>query len=304
MRVHGICHTCLENKAQLSLSDEGVWIALGDVGEDGLYIGECPRGHRIAAVLQLLRHELLFDSACLALLDGYHREAIASFAASLERFYEFCVRVFCRHSGIGVEHVDAAWRHVAVQSERQLGAFHFLYLAHSRQPYWGEDQKLVTLRNGVVHKGRFASRADATRYGAHVYSVITRLVDELRETASEALNAQATQEFFSTFKGKIAKGMNVQTIGPGTCPISIVNVGLRPSFDEALSRMAIWSQWVHPANRLSVVELAREMGLTTREFVDAITSDDVRRFVEGILRREEAASDPSTATGKPGTKQD
>jgi hypothetical protein len=47
-----------------------------------------------------MKFEVLFDLAANAIVDGYYREAIASFAASLERFFEFFVHVACLKQGV------------------------------------------------------------------------------------------------------------------------------------------------------------------------------------------------------------
>lgn len=58
-----------------------------------------------------------------AIIDGYYREAVSSFSASLERFYEFSVHVLMRHFGKNSQQFKSAWRPISNQSERQLGAF-------------------------------------------------------------------------------------------------------------------------------------------------------------------------------------
>jgi hypothetical protein len=96
------------------------------VRDDGIYEFECPEGHHSSTVLLTPKHEVLFANASNALLDGYLRDAIASFAASLERYYEFTIRVICRSKSIFQQDVIDCWKLVSKQSERQLGAFTML----------------------------------------------------------------------------------------------------------------------------------------------------------------------------------
>lgn len=79
----------------------------------------------MATLVQQPRYETLFDWACLALSDGYCREAVASFAASLERFQETAIRAICLHMGMDQEAIASTWKHFGKLSERQLGAFSF-----------------------------------------------------------------------------------------------------------------------------------------------------------------------------------
>ncbi len=50
---------------------------------------------------------------------------ISSFTSSLERFYEFCIKVFCENNSMNDDTYNKVWKQVSNQSERQLGAFYF-----------------------------------------------------------------------------------------------------------------------------------------------------------------------------------
>lgn len=56
---------------------------------------ECQKGHKNFVILQEERFETLFQIGANAIIDGYYREAVNSFTTSLERFYEFSIKVFC-----------------------------------------------------------------------------------------------------------------------------------------------------------------------------------------------------------------
>jgi hypothetical protein len=62
--------------------------------------------------------------------------------------------------------VDAAWKHVAAQSERQLGAYVFLYVVSFGESPSLVDGERTKLRSDVIHKGLLPEKNDATRYGA------------------------------------------------------------------------------------------------------------------------------------------
>ena len=96
----------------------------------------CKRcGARYCVLVRKQKFEVLFDLGTRALMDGYVREAVASFSASLERFMEFYVRSFALERAAGTETdfavaagaLDGTWRHVTSQSERQLGMFALAY---------------------------------------------------------------------------------------------------------------------------------------------------------------------------------
>ncbi len=63
-----------------------------ELRDDGRYEFTCENGHTTVTVLQEQKFEVLFDLGAHAILDGYYREAVASFTSSLERFYEFFIK--------------------------------------------------------------------------------------------------------------------------------------------------------------------------------------------------------------------
>jgi hypothetical protein len=72
-----------------------------ELNNDGVYIVECPESGKREVLRSLdFRFEILFEVGSYALLDGYYREAVSSFAAALERFYEFFVEVIARSNGV------------------------------------------------------------------------------------------------------------------------------------------------------------------------------------------------------------
>jgi len=161
--------------------------------DDGAADATCPAGHRFIVVSPHDKYEILFESAALALLDEHAREAVADFAAALEEFYGFFVRLVSENRTIDLPHspwfetVDVdpeeaakVWQQVAAQSERQIGAFLYLHLLVTGKAYQ-IDRKSVELRNRVIHRGYLPTLAEASEYGERVWNDITRVVDYLLE---------------------------------------------------------------------------------------------------------------------------
>jgi hypothetical protein len=112
--------------------------------------------------------ELLFDFGCAALLDGYAREAVTSFAASLERFEEFTCRFLLARRNVSFEVVDGWWKQVAKKSERQKGSFVALWISEFFREPPLLPRKLDELRNNCVHAGRIPPESEAKEYGEAV----------------------------------------------------------------------------------------------------------------------------------------
>lgn len=125
MRLPTTCSVCMMEMAN-GIEPSVMMVSPSD---DGRYTFACERGHTGLTVLQQDRFQLLFEAGLHALIDGYPREAVADFASSLERFYEFYFRMHCRASGIARADEDKTWTVVASQSERQLGLYLSSYLS-------------------------------------------------------------------------------------------------------------------------------------------------------------------------------
>lgn len=148
-------------------------------------------------------------------MDGYAREAVASFAAALERFFEFYVRAFALERASGTEGdfagalaaLDGTWRHVASQSERQLGMFALAYLLREgREPDFLTAKALGTdFRNRVIHRGSLPRREEVEAYAARVFALIDRLLNELGPGAAHAELAQ--EQAFAAHLATLPEGI-------------------------------------------------------------------------------------------------
>src|SRR3989337_476368 len=108
-------------------------VQIVDIRDDGLYEITCQNGHTTITALQEQKFEVLFDIGAHAIFDGYYREAVSSFISSLERFYEFYIKVISREQNVSPEEFNQCWKMVARHSERQLGAFICLYLFENKK---------------------------------------------------------------------------------------------------------------------------------------------------------------------------
>lgn len=189
MRVPVSCTKCLFHNLLGDGPREEQQDILLELREDGAYVGTCPKGHAFSFAIQWLRYEMLYEAGGVALVCGFNREAISSMATALERYYEFATRVLAEHHGVNATDVDVAWKSLATSSERQLGAFLLLYLATFRTAYSGTNQKMIELRNDVVHKGGIPSRDQALAFGEYVYGLIRNGRDELERLTGHAVIA-------------------------------------------------------------------------------------------------------------------
>jgi hypothetical protein len=188
MRLPIICAQCMRE----DLASARPFMTM-EWHDDGRYEATCSKGHKSITVLQEQKFELLFDIGAYALADGYYREAVSSFASSLERFYEFFITAVLLEKGVGGDMIQQTWKHVANLSERQLGAFIFLHLSelYKCPPVLGP--KSVNFRNAVIHKGKIPSRAEALKYGQEILDLVRPLVQELKQRSPKGVQATIFQ---------------------------------------------------------------------------------------------------------------
>lgn len=232
MKIVAPCMPCFEEMGVPSF--EFSFLEFNDKGQ---YEVVCNKGHRSQVILQQQKFEILFEIGANAILDGYYREAVSSFTSSLERFYEFCLQVFCKKRGVKNEVFDAGWKKVASQSERQLGAFIFMWISE-----FGEMPKLlpeddIKFRNHVIHKGKIPTREEVLRYGNKILLLIREKIVELQAKYKDEVNT-LIMEYVMTLS-KMENGLlNGGTICLNTI-ISLSNgeVDYKENLEDALLKL-------------------------------------------------------------------
>ncbi|MEH6948305.1 hypothetical protein V7068_14790 [Bacillus sp. JJ634] len=152
-----------------------------EINRGSTYKIKCNENHESTVNLRNQDYEILFDLGALALIDNYTRESVSSFAVSVERFHEFCIKVMLLNNGVSWEGIGDTWKLVSNQSERQLGAFYFLYLSTFNERPEEIKSKWVTFRNKITHKGEIPSYKEAREYGEYIFDYIKRITLKLRE---------------------------------------------------------------------------------------------------------------------------
>jgi hypothetical protein len=200
MRTRLICSECAERSGGV-----GTYFVV-TIREDGLYNGQCLNGHNLLIATQTLRYEMLFEIALNAIKDGYNREAVSSFSASVERFFEFSIRVFFRKNKSLQPHIfQEVWKTLSNQSERQLGAYISLCAVSFGEVPFLLPSGMVKFRNDVIHKGVLPNKQKALEFGESAYKVIQSCVQKLRDSCLDEINDE-----LSAHVAQIAEGMGTQ----------------------------------------------------------------------------------------------
>lgn len=215
--------------------DEGCYYA--EVTDDGRYHLTCRNGHVTTTCLQEQKFEVLYELAANAILDGYYREAVVSFTSSLESFYEFYLRVIARKRNVAEGKFEEAWKRIAAQSERQLGAYTLIYTLEegSHPPHLTVSQ--IKFRNHVIHRGKIPTRPQAEQYGQEVLDVIVPVLTLLRTKEHEHVEHVITTRLGNMHRGTPPTQHRSTMTIPGTISLTRALSGPQLSLLQALSEL-------------------------------------------------------------------
>ncbi len=209
--------------------------------DDGRYEIVCNRGHRSLTLLQAEKFELLFDMGAEALIDGNPRDAVANFAAALERFHEFALQAMLIHNGVSNDDFRTIWKSVARSSERQLGAFYFVALMAFNRSFC-IDENQFAFRNKVIHQGYICQTEEAFKYGQYVWEHISSILKLMR---SEGYDSIFRDILFQRLAGLALEGGATTMAIPTILGLNRATEALEATFQQALDNFSRWRETDH-----------------------------------------------------------
>lgn len=224
MKILLRCSQC----AAAGVPDPGQFL---EMNYEGVYEFSCRHGHQEAVILPLQKFEVLFQMGSLAFLDGYPREAALDYAAALERFFEFAIMVFLCEQQVPKAKRQRTWKELSHQSERQLGAFYMLYLHVFNQVPPVIENKWVSFRNSVTHRGEIPTQEMAKAYAAYLWEYIIRQIGQMKDKCPNGLREYAVPEEVSTNPEANVSAAIVPTM------ISVLRSNSVQSFDKSLTML-------------------------------------------------------------------
>ena len=187
MLVDLICGECIKECLKNDdLFINELMVPVSQIVESGIYNVTCDKGHKTKVALRNAKFELLFELGLNGVIDGYFREGVSNFTASLERFFEFFVKVALQNE-INENVFQEAWKNVKNQSERQLGAYIFLYIKVIKKMPLLLSSKAVSFRNEVIHKGYIPTKEQTLEYGENIRRIINNAISEMKSLSNDNL---------------------------------------------------------------------------------------------------------------------
>jgi hypothetical protein len=165
----------------------------GCLTDDGYILVECSKGHKSAIIYDERKHDILFQSACYTFLNGYEREAVSGFASSLERLYEFFIRVIARTEAIESNTFDITWKLLSKHSERQFGCFVMFYAMATKESY-SIKNKLIEFRNKVIHQGYIPKTEETWGFGESVFNIKKEIMQLLKTKFANYVEEEIKRE--------------------------------------------------------------------------------------------------------------
>lgn len=230
MRIPVVCFECYKPTSPPPPKS----VSFEEIQDSGVYTYTCPNGHTATAYLQEERFETLYQSAAYAILDGYYRDAVASFTAAFEAFCEFHLRVMGKKSQVPQELFEESVKRLVAQSERVLGAYTMAYTLERKQPPPALPQKQIELRNKVIHRGKFPTREEAVRYGQDVANVIYPVLCHLKQHDKKHVQSVVTERINNLSKN--TNGKQSITI-PGIISINRITPDPPPDLTDCLLKL-------------------------------------------------------------------
>lgn len=178
------CPVCSEPNKIMVVTPHGKQYSI-EITDKLLYEFYCEKGHLNRFYITNPKYELLFDMGLCAYFNGFYREAVLDFAASLERFYENCINIFLieRYPDQNVcgEKIEQLWKPIKKQSERQYGAFLIAYMMNKGHLPELFPENQTQFRNRVTHQGLFPNKDDVLKYAKAVAKFIIGIYSELTD---------------------------------------------------------------------------------------------------------------------------
>jgi len=195
MNILSPCAVCITEDHKQGKSNQKPSIVFfpGRLTDDGYILVECNKDHKSAIIYDERKHDILFQSACYTFLNGYEREAVSSFAASLERLYEFFIRVIARKEAIESNTFDKTWKLLSKHSERQFGSFVMFYAMATKESY-SIKNKLIEFRNKVIHQGYIPKTQETWDFGESVFNIKKEIMQLLNAKFANFVKEEIERE--------------------------------------------------------------------------------------------------------------
>lgn len=173
MKIFTSCTKCLREHNDI------ISRGTGNLVEEGWIEYECEHHHKSFIEVQEFKFEILFYEALKHYVQKEYEASVFLFANSLEKFYEFFIKMYVRKLTSEDKFIDETLMKTINRAENQLGAFRVLYFIIFKKNSPKLPNALVEFRNNVIHNGKIVSEEECFKYGEAVFSLIRSTILEI-----------------------------------------------------------------------------------------------------------------------------
>jgi hypothetical protein len=225
MKKFASCIHCIREGLETPIYSE-------EIDNDHIFRLVCSNGHEQYMVCTDHKFEILLEYAMTLYIKKDYSPAVCYFANSLERFFEFCIKVILREDCDQKIIDEELWKGKYLKfSERQLGAYVSLYVSKMKSLPILLKTDNTELRNRVIHEGYIVAKDECYNFGKDVYDIIIETLKKLREKYSGKIISEARYDMKR--REKTIKDLNANI---STYNLPIIWALIDYSFDSALKR--------------------------------------------------------------------
>lgn len=219
MKMFTCCAECMKINHGQKVSS-----GIGNLNEEGYIDFICKYGHHCNILLQEFKFEYLFYQAIKHFVIAEYEESVMLFANSLERFYEFFIKLYTRKLIHNDYYIDNILINKTLKfSERQLGAFNLLYFIIFNEEPLKLSEKKVNLRNNVVHNGKLILEKEAFEFGNEVYKIITSTIKKIKNKDKNIISTETDARIKNLKDYFTANNIKINGISTNYINFTIVN---------------------------------------------------------------------------------
>lgn len=144
------------------------------------------------------------------------------------------------------EPFEETWKRVSKQSERQIGAFLFIYLLENgKPPPFIDEYKMQSygkkenkhFRNAVIHEGYTPPQDQVVEYGEQIFQFICTILAELRATSDEIIQKFTMGTAYKVYLHLQCRPTATQVIPTMISTTARYPLDSPPSFKDGLERL-------------------------------------------------------------------
>lgn len=146
--------------------------------DDAFFEGKevcCQNGHTFFLANKSLKSSFLFEQGLYSYNKGFYAEAFNAIYTGFEYYKQEVVSLYLFNLSKRIDKMESITKPFFNLSERIEGAYRVAFYSMFKKEPCFIDQKNVSVRNSIIHKGHIASKQDCTILGNDVFYKVSKM---------------------------------------------------------------------------------------------------------------------------------